>query len=96
MRKRRGQAAKTGEQPIAIHSKLARPPLTVYGYVRRARLDDSKATFGAEGEPMQLIFRECAVGMALPVGHGGKPSAIAGADSVAEDERVEKHGWRQG
>jgi hypothetical protein len=83
---RRGEARETGDDVVVMKPELTRPALPVLGDVRGACLDDAEAAARTQLEPVQLVVRERAVGVALLVGHRREPRAVTRMDAVAKDE----------
>jgi hypothetical protein len=74
---------------IVENAELAFPTLTVRRDVARACCNHAKAALGTDLEPMEFVVGQCAVVVALKVGHRGKKNTISRLDTITKGNRLE-------
>ena len=88
-----GDAAMPFVQRIAEDAQLAGKSLAYLLDMRSTGHHQAKSAFCPHGQPMELLIREHAILMALPVGHGGQHEPVGHGQAAGElDGRIGEGG----
>jgi len=86
----RSEASKPRDVRVVETTKLPRKPLTHRLHVSGARHRQAEVPVCPHREPLVLVVRQCALGVALHIGEWGQHEAVLHRWSVDERHRVKQ------